>query len=261
LVLDMSIDPTQRFSDRVENYEKYRPRYPKAFFDYLRDELGLFKGSIVADVGSGTGISAEPLVERGVVVHAIEPNGPMREAAERKLSKRANFHSINSTAEATGLPDRSVDLVLAAQAFHWFDKPRAKAEFKRILKPGGRIVLVWNERRLNATPFLTDYETMLQQFGTDYQAIRHENVTDEVLAEFFAPGGYETRVFENAQEFDYAGLEGRLMSSSYVPGPGPGPGDANYERMISELKRICDRHQQGGRVKMEYETRARVGRG
>jgi len=254
--MNMSSDPTQRFSDRVENYEKYRPRYPKAFFDYLRDELGLFKGSAVADVGSGTGISAETLVERGIVVYAIEPNAPMREAAERKLAKRPNFKSVNSTAEETTLPDRSVDLVLAAQAFHWFDKPRAKAEFKRILKSGGRVALVWNERKLDASPFLTDYESMLLQFGTDYKAIRHENVTEEVLTEFFAPHGFETRVFENSQDFDYAGLQGRLLSSSYVPAPGQG----NYEQIIKALKSVFDRHQKGGKVRMEYETRVRVGK-
>jgi len=250
-----SADPTQRFSDRVNNYEAYRPRYPDAFFTFLEAELGIGPATVVADVGSGTGISAGPLVERGVVVHAIEPNGPMRAAAEAKYANRPNFHSLSATAEATGLPDDSVDLVLAAQAFHWFDKPRARAEFARILRPGGRVVLVWNERKLAGTPFLAAYENLLLTYATDYTKIRHELVTEDVLAAFFA-GPFETRVFANVQEFDCAGLEGRLLSSSYAPAAG----QAGHDEMLIELRRIFDAHQQGGRVRVEYDTRARVGR-
>src|SRR5205085_8778925 len=123
------------------------------------------------------------------------------------------FLSIDATAEATTLPDHSIDLILAAQAFHWFDRPKARREFSRILRQGGWIVLVWNERRLDSTPFLRDYEQLLQTYATDYNRVRHENIDHEAIAAFFAPQPFQTRTFDNAQRFNYAGLEARLLSS------------------------------------------------
>ena len=251
----MPADPTQRFSDRVAHYVRSRPSYPEAFYAFLREDLGLTPASVVADIGSGTGISAAPLLESGHTLYAIEPNAPMRQAAEARLSTFPNFHSINATAEATTLADASVDLVLAAQAFHWFDRPRARAEFVRILKQGGWLVLVWNERRLDATPFLRDYERLLQEYATDYNRVRHENVDDAAIAAFFAPAAHQTRAFENAQEFDYAGLEARLLSSSYTPAEN----DPRRPRMLASLREIFDRHQNAGRVRFEYDTRAHYG--
>jgi SAM-dependent methyltransferase len=247
---------TQRFSDRVEHYVRSRPPYPPAFFDLFRDRLGLAPGTAIADVGSGTGISAGPLVQRGYVVHAVEPNAPMRAAADRQLGRFTNFHSVDATAEATTLPDASVDAVLAAQAFHWFDRPRARAEFVRILRPGGRAVIVWNERRLDASPFLREYEALLGRFGTDYGRVRHENIDDAALAAFFAPSTYESLRFDNAQRFDYPGLESRLLSSSYTPSAD----EPRRAPMLADLRQLFDRHQQGGRVTFEYDTRAYVGR-
>jgi len=252
----MAADPTQRFSDRVDHYVRSRPSYPDAFYAFLRDDLGLTPGWTIADIGSGTGISTAPLLESGNTVHAIEPNAPMRQAAEQRLSSFPGFRSVNGTAENTTLPDASVDLVLAAQAFHWFDRPRARAEFVRILKQGGWLVLVWNERRLDATPFLRDYERLLQAYATDYNKVRHENVDDAALAAFFAPAAHQTRAFSNAQDFDYEGLEARLLSSSYTPAEG----DPRRPRMLAELREIFDRHQAAGRVRFEYDTRAHYGR-
>jgi len=249
-------DPTTRFSDRVEHYVRSRPPYPPAFFDLFRDRLGLSPGAAIADVGAGTGISAGPLVERGYVIYAVEPNGPMRAAAARQLAHFPNFRSIAAAAEATTLPDASVDAVLAAQAFHWFDRPRARAEFARILRPGGSAVIVWNERRLDATPFLSEYESLLGRFGTDYGRVRHENIDDAALAAFFAPATYESLRFDNAQHFDYPGFESRLLSSSYTPAED----DPRRAPMLADLRRLFDRHQQGGRVTFEYDTRAYVGR-
>jgi SAM-dependent methyltransferase len=251
----MPADSTQRFSDRVEHYVRSRPSYPTAFYDFLDDDLRLPSPMTVADIGSGTGISTKPLLERGHTVHAIEPNAPMRAAAEKLLSHHRTFHSINATAESTNLPAASVDLILAAQAFHWFDKPKARAEFARILRPGGYVVLVWNERRTDATPFLRDYEQLLQTYATDYNTVRHENVDAPALAAFFAPSSFTTREFENAQHFDYPGLESRLLSSSYTPAAN----DPRRPPMLERLRQIFDRHQQGGRVTFEYDTRAHYG--
>jgi SAM-dependent methyltransferase len=252
----MSLDSTQRFSDRVTHYVKSRPSYPGAFYEFLRCDLGLTSDSSIADIGSGTGISARPLLESGNTVYGIEPNAPMREASQRFLASFPKFHAIDATAEATTLANASVDLVLAAQAFHWFDRAKARAEFARILKLAGHVVLVWNERQLDASPFLRDYEKLLQSFGTDYTQIRHENVDAAALAAFFAPAPYKTREFPNAQQFDYTGLESRLLSSSYTPAPD----HPNHAPMLKDLRRLFDLHQQGGQVTFEYDTRAHFGR-
>jgi SAM-dependent methyltransferase len=252
----MSPKATERFSDRVADYVRARPAYPEAFYTFLRVDLELTAGKAVADVGSGTGISARPLVEQGVVVYGVEPNAPMREAAEAGLGAFGEFRSVDGTAEATTLAGASVDVVLAAQAFHWFDKGRARAEFARILRPGGWVVLVWNERRLDSTPFLRGYEALLQTFATDYRQVRHENASADVIRAFFAPAEVRVREFANAQQFDYAGLEARLLSSSYTPGADH-PGRAG---MLAELRRLFDAEQRGGRVAFEYDTRAWYGR-
>ena len=251
----MAPDSTERFSDRVAHYTRSRPNYPPAFYAFLRDELALTADKPVADIGSGTGISARPLLERGNVVYGIEPNAAMRRAAEAALASFRNFRSVDATAEATTLPDHSVHLVLAAQAFHWFDKARAAAEFGRILRPGGRVVLVWNERRVDATPFLGDYERLLKTHGTDYERVRHENVDRAAIERFFGHAAFETRVFENEQHFDCEGLESRLLSSSYTPAAG----DPRHGPMLAELRRLFDLHARDGRVTFEYETRAHVG--
>lgn len=160
--------PTDRFSDRVENYVRYRPSYPAAVLDVLREEIGLTPDWSIADVGSGTGISAALLLDNGNEVFAVEPNGPMRAAAEKLLAPYPKFHAVDGTAEATTLDARSVDAVVAAQAFHWFDPAAFGGECRRILKPNGWAVLLWNARRLDATPFLRGYEELLQKYGTDY---------------------------------------------------------------------------------------------
>jgi SAM-dependent methyltransferase len=247
--------PTLRFSDRVAHYIRARPEYPEAFFNSLRSEIGLRAHWAVADIGSGTGISAGPLLKNGNIVYGIEPNAPMRQAAERLLGAYPQFRSVDATAEVTSLPDRSVDLVLAAQAFHWFDRAKARREFARILRQGGWVVLVWNERRLDSTPFLQDYEQLLQAYATDYNRVRHENIDHEAIAAFFAPQRFQTRTFDNAQSFDYAGLEARLLSSSYTPGAD----DPRRVPMLHELRGIFERHRRGGRVSFEYDTRAHFG--
>ncbi|MBB5033361.1 class I SAM-dependent methyltransferase [Prosthecobacter vanneervenii] len=246
--------PEQRFSDRVENYVRYRPGYPQEIIPLLQREAGLTPQSVIADIGSGTGISAELFLKAGFSVHAVEPNGDMRAAAERLLAPFPNFHSVNASAQATTLPDHSIDLIVAAQAFHWFNSPETRSEFNRILKPGGHIALIWNERKLDSTPFLRVFEQLLLTFGTDYTAIRHENVNAAALASFFS-GPYATHTFANEQRFDFEGLKGRLLSSSYAPAEG----QPRHEEMIAELRRIFDAHQVAGQVCFEYDTRVHLG--
>jgi ubiquinone/menaquinone biosynthesis C-methylase UbiE len=247
--------PEQRFSDRVENYVRYRPSYPPEIIPLLQRETGLIPQHVIADVGSGTGISAELFLRAGNAVYAVEPNREMREAAERLLAHFPNFHSVNASAQATTLPDQSVDFIVAAQAFHWFNTPETRAEFTRILKPGGYVVLIWNERRLDSTPFLQAFEQLLITFGTDYTKVRHENVTTAALSAFFRVD-YATHTFAYEQRFDFEGLKGRLLSSSYAPAEG----QPRHDEMLAELRRIFDVYQESGQVCFEYDTRLHLGR-
>jgi ubiquinone/menaquinone biosynthesis C-methylase UbiE len=248
-------DSTQRFSDRVEHYIRYRPSYPLQVLETLRAECGLNPNATIADVASGTGIFTRLLLDNGNRVCGVEPNREMREAAERWLAGYPGFKSVTGTAEDTTLADQSVDLVTAAQAAHWFDLPKARQEFARILKPGGWAVLLWNERCTDTTPFLREYEELLLQYGTDYETVRHEHTTDKI-DDFFSPTPFEQRVFDMRQDFDYEQLEGRLLSSSYAPSEG----HPQHETMLRELRQLFDKHQHKGRVGMDYLTRMYYGR-
>ncbi|HSU97575.1 MAG TPA: class I SAM-dependent methyltransferase [Gemmatimonadaceae bacterium] len=246
-------DSTLRFSDRVENYVRYRPGYPAEVIDVLARETGLTPASEIADVGSGTGISSELFLRNNNTVFGIEPNAEMREAAERLLAAYPRFHSVPARAEATALPNASIDYVTAGQAFHWFDPQLARMEFARILRPGGWAVLLWNARRLDSTPFLRDYDAMLERYGTDYRQVRHQNLDVARLRVLFdgAIGqAFQLRTLYNEQRFDFEGLRGRLLSSSYTPTANH-PG---YLPMLRELKRIFDEHAENGSVAIEYDT-------
>jgi SAM-dependent methyltransferase len=245
---------TQRFSSRVENYVRYRPGYPFEVLQLMKKECGLTAESVIADVASGTGIFTRMLLENGNPVLGVEPNPEMRATGKKMLAGFPRFTSVAGTAEATTLADNSVDIITAAQAAHWFDRNKARREFVRILKAGGWTVLLWNERRTDTTQFLRDYERLLLSYGTDYQDVRHERTTAEI-ADFFAPSKCRETVFEMRQEFDYAALEGRLLSSSYTPQPG----DPKYQPMLRELHRVFDMNQVGGRVAFDYDTRVYYG--
>lgn len=247
-------NPAQRFSSRVDNYVRYRPGYPPEVLELLKSECGLRPDSVVADIAFGTGILTHMLLAKGNRVFGVEPNSAMRRAGEELLAHYPRFTSIAGTAEATTLAHQSVDFVTAAQSAHWFDREKARCEFVRILKPGGWVVLLWNERRTDSTPFLRDYEKLLLTYGTDYQDVRHEHTT-AAIAMFYAPSPFQAHVFENRQEFDYPALEGRLLSSSYTPQAD----DPNHAPMLCELHRLFDSHQVNGHVTFEYDTRVYYG--
>jgi len=229
----LDINPTQRFSSRVGNYARCRPSYPLEIIDILRHECGLTSDSVIADLASGTGIFTRLLLENGNPVYGVEPNQAMREAGELYLASYRNFNSVRGTAEDTTLPDASVDLVTVAQAAHWFDRERALKEFRRILKSGG-------------------YEQLLENFGTDYEEVKRR---DNASMQFFGLIPHQTRILQNFQDFDYASLEGRLLSSSYTPQPG----HPSHESMLVELRRIFEDHQRSGLVRMEYDTKLYFG--
>jgi SAM-dependent methyltransferase len=250
----MSKSPTARFSDRVENYVRYRPGYPPEVLDLLRDQCGLQPTHVVADIASGTGLFTQLLLENGNSVYAVEPNAEMREMGASVLAAYDRLVSVAGTAEETTLGSASVDFVTAAQAAHWFDLHRTRNEFVRILKPGGWCVLIWNERVTETTPFLREYEQLLLTYGTDYKEIRHERTT-AIIPEFFAPAACHERDFSMQQQFDYEGTAGRLLSSSYAPLEG----HPSYAPMMLQLEWIFRAHAQDGLVEFEYKTRVYYG--
>jgi SAM-dependent methyltransferase len=251
----LKIEPTRRFSSRVGNYARFRPSYPKEVVEVLQKECGLKPETIVADIASGTGLLTRLLLENGNRVFGVEPNPDMRRAGEEYLTEFPKFVSVDGTAEHTTLADHSVDLITCAQAAHWFDRDKAVREFQRILRPGGYLALIWNDRNVAGNAFGRDYEKLVVKYGTDYTEVQRRGRAFEG-DEFFRPFPCKKRVLNNYQDFDFAALEGRLLSSSYAPQQG----DANCAPMLADLRRIFDQHEQNGRVRMEYDTKIFFGK-
>jgi ubiquinone/menaquinone biosynthesis C-methylase UbiE len=249
------MDPTKRFFRRARYYEKYRPKYPVAIIKLLRAECGLLSSSVIADIGSGTGILSRLFLKNGNSVFGVEPNREMREIAEKILKKYSNFKSVDGTAESTNLESQSVDFITAGQAFHWFDNSKSREEFLRVLKPKGWVVLVWNDRRMDSTPFLKAYDNLLYKFGIDYKQVKQQIPDERVFVEFFGHNSFRVQLYNNSQVFDFESLKGRVLSSSYSPMKE----HPNYESMINELRRIFLEFHADGRVKFEYDTKVYYG--
>src|SRR5262245_32455255 len=243
-------DATLRFSNNVEDYIKSRPGYPKEILETLRSECSLSPDSIIADIGSGTGILSETFLGNGNAVFGIEPNKEMREAGERLLKNFPQFRSIAGRAEETTLPANSVDFITAGQAFHWFDRTLARVEFARILKPQGYVALAWNEMQSQSTPLMIAYEHLLQTYAIDYRQVDHRRIDINVIRDFFDPGYFKFKHFDNVQVFDYEGLKGRLLSSSYVPQAG----HPNYTPLLEGLKEAFEVNKKDGQVRFIYKT-------
>jgi SAM-dependent methyltransferase len=244
---------TQRFTDRVADYVRFRPGYPEAVVETVEGVTGLSGGATIADIGSGTGISTGLFLRHGYTVYAVEPNDAMRGAAERHFAGEPGFRSVNGTAEATTLPETSVDVVTAAQAFHWFRPYEARREFLRILRPPRWVAIVWNDR-LTDTPFLADYDRLLLEYSIDYAQVDHRNIDVDRLRDFFR-GDFHSRSIPNEQVLDHEGLRGRLLSSSYAPAAG----HPRHEPMIAALHLLFDAHQEHGQVRFHYSTKIFVG--
>ena len=248
-------DPKTRFSDRVDNYVRYRPHYSKEVVQALQQACGLRSVHVIADVGCGTGLLAEVFLQNGNPVYGIEPNPEMRAAGEAYLSQYANFKMLDGSAEATGLPASSVDFIVAGEAFHWFRPQETRTEFVRILRTGGCVALIWHDRNTEGSPFLRAYEELLRRFSNDYKQVSQRlGITNPVLRDFFAPHAVQVIEQETEQQFDLEGLRGRLLSSSYAPNSGP-----RCHEMLAELERVFQTHAEDGRVTIPYTTRIYCG--
>jgi len=244
-------DPKERFSDRVENYVKYRPSYPKPCLDFLVQFLELTLQSEVADIGSGTGIFSRLILDQVARVYAVEPNTQMRLEAEQALGNAKNFVSIAGSAEKTGLTDHSVDAIVVAQAFHWFQAFEAKIEFQRILKPKKKVALLWNARADQSTEFMRSFEEFIFEHNVDYRLVDHRRLEKEgVLDRFFAPNSMEHHQFFFQQNLSWEELKGRVLSWSYMPNHN----HPQFQTMQAALQSLFDRFAIHGRVEFHYRT-------
>ena len=245
-------DSKERFSAKVADYVKYRPTYPETALAHLCGKTGVKESSEIADIGSGTGKFTKLLLDKNLQVFGVEPNKNMRDAAEIELSEYPNFQSINGSAEATTLKDNSVDLITVAQAFHWFDRDKCMPEFRRILKNGGKVALIWNTRD-KSSGFMAQCEEILKCYSTDPPNFAHEMITEEVFAEIFKT--HETTDFRWTQSFDVEAFLGRVASSSYSPLPT----HENYEPQKKALCELFEKYQKNGKVEYEYQTKLIIG--
>lgn len=244
-----------RFDGLSNLYERYRPAYPAAFLDLLYDGP-LQSGGPVADVGAGTGILTRQLLERGSTVYAVEPNPEMRRLAKQKLGGMAGFYPVDGTAEHTSLPDRCVVCVTAAQAFHWFNPEGFRQECRRILRPGGMVVLVWNSRD-GESPLVQENDALNRRLCPEYRGFSGggRGTSSEELAHFFS-GGFQTHSFNHPLAFDREGFIGRNLSASYAPRTD----DPGYVCYVKELERLFERYQKDGNIVMPNRTCCYLGR-
>ena len=247
----LNFDSTVRFSDRVEAYLAGRPRYPAAIVDHLAACGALPARGVVADIGVGTGLSAEPFLAAGHRVIGVEPNAPMRAAGAEFLARFPNYEFRDGTADATGLDAGSIDLVIAAQAFHWFDPQRFRAESLRILRPGGWAALIWNDRDLTGSRFLAGYEALLVEYGNDYLAIRYKHQDTDAIPIYFGGRAPVAAEFKHQRRMDWAALAALAGSASYLPAPG----QPRHAELMAALRALFDAEATGGSIEMRYTCR------
>ncbi len=248
---EFNLKPKKRFSSRVENYIKYRPSYPQEIITFLTEKKNLLKSNVIADIGSGTGILSELFLKNSYTVYGVEPNVDMRNAGQKMLSKYPKFVSIKGSAEDTTLNKNSIDIITAGQSFHWFDLKKARIEFLRILKSEGWVILIWNRRKKRSNEFLKDYEKLLMKYGTDYIVIEKKKLNyDKFFGVNKSDNKFQKKKFDNSQEFNFKGLKGRLLSTSYIPlNDHP-----MFKEMISDLRKLFKKHQQNRSIRFEYNT-------
>jgi len=248
-------DPTRRFGARADAYARGRPGYPEALVERIVGAASLPPGAVVVDLGCGTGLSSAPFLRAGLRVIGIEPNAAMRAHAAARWSAHPGFSVHDARAEHTGLAAACADLVIAAQAFHWFDVPATRRETLRILRPNGHAALIWNDRRTEGSAFASGYEALVREFSPDYLELRHRHGRVDRVAEFFGHAQWQTLILAHEDDLDRGMLADRLNSASYMPAPA----DPRHAAMIARLDALFDATQSGGLVRMAFETRVLLG--
>ncbi|MBN1881372.1 MAG: class I SAM-dependent methyltransferase [Deltaproteobacteria bacterium] len=246
----MMTDAIHRFDERSEEYDRFRPSYPVEMMNFLRVEVGLDASHVVVDVGAGTGKLTEILLQNENRAYAVEPNDRMRVIAERNLSRYKKYISVKGTAEEMNVPDHAADFVFAAQAFHWFDVRRARQEFRRILRGGGMVVLIWNVRNTHGSDFLTAYNEILRTYSSGYAAHERDKIDDEKIGSLYGSRKYKTAYFPYSQTLSEDGLVERILSNTYAPSPD----DDNYEEMLDAVRALFGELNKDGKVYIEYTT-------
>lgn len=251
----MQQDSIQRFSHRAENYDKFRPGYPRTLFQFLHESVPITPNLVIADIAAGTGIFTEQIAMWGNQVYAVEPNVQMRSMAHRRLAGCARCVFLDGTAEATGLPDRSVDLFVSAQAFHWFDLVRTRAEFERVGRNAAHVAIVWNLRNTRSA-FEADYEAFIRTYATDYLQVSQRKMDTVEVHSFFTPSRPKYRIFGHVDTLTYEQLLGRTLSYSFLPDET----SPALPQMMATLAALFQAHQRAGKVRLSYKTRLFVGR-
>ncbi|MEO1515318.1 MAG: class I SAM-dependent methyltransferase [Bacteroidota bacterium] len=245
------MDPLLRFSKTVQHYIKYRPGYPEAILELMQREMAMEEFSVVADIGSGTGLLSRLFLDNDNLVYGVEPNREMRQAAEELLDEYDNFSSVSGSAEQTTLGDESVDFIVAGQAYHWFDPAGFRKECLRLLSKEGWVIIIWNDRNDAHSEFMQAYEAFLQTYSSDYKAVDHRRVDKKKLKKLFDKQDIREAVFDNFQQFDAEGLLGRYLSCSYAL-----PEDhARFEEAKKRLQQIFDQFAENNQVTMAYHTK------
>jgi ubiquinone/menaquinone biosynthesis C-methylase UbiE len=244
----VKFNPTKRFSTKAEKYVEYRPDYPSELIQYFNNTINL-KGKCIADVGAGTGILTKLLLDNGNMVFAIEPNDNMRVNGMKFLHDYKGVTFVASNAERIQLRDECADVVMVAQAFHWFDASKAAKEFSRILKKDGYTILLWNELNNDEDGFNKEYQKLFNLYSEEYRTIKHE-IELEVIENAFWPNKLEQIIFDNRQVLERSQFIGRLLSSSFSPNEA----DATYLNFLNDADLIFKKFQKDGFITIEYNT-------
>ncbi len=246
------MDYINRFDGKGEIYAKARPKYAEGLFEYFKSTLNIAAGSVFADIGSGTGIFTGQLLNCGYKVFAVEPNGDMRRKAEEKLSQNKSFISVIGNDRNTGLPDKSVDFLTAAQSFHWFDETAFKKECSRILKPGGKIIIVYNLRDEGADCIKALIE-LRGKYSSEFHGFSNGMSGKRCVA--FFDGKCKIYRTDNTQIYDRQGYIDRVLSSSYSLKET----DGRYEEYLTDIHKIFDAFSKNGLIAVPIDTVAYIG--
>ncbi|WP_160687741.1 class I SAM-dependent methyltransferase [Clostridium sp. C2-6-12] len=246
----------ERYSNKTEDYDKYRPSFPAEIMKFLYSNNIINDNSVIADIGSGTGRFTRLLLEKGNTVYGVEQNNEMRAKAEELLSQFSNFISIAGSAEKTGLEDNCFDLITVAQAFHWFNKEKCLLEFKRIIKDNGKVFIVWDDFVGDYNDFSTEYRNVLSKYRNDKPENNGRKLSrDEMVYDFFRDNKYETLSFTHELYQNFDGIKGGALSASFTPKPD----EENYDQFILELQNVFEKYQTAGKVCTAFRSMCYLG--